>query len=93
MDGDVMSDFIHAREYLQQGDVVVVNSSHQCNVALTTDIEFENYRTGRQFRHWGGFYKMFPARIVVPHTDNWNITLDLGGGSADIRYSISYIKH
>jgi hypothetical protein len=85
-------DFIHAREYLQQGDIVVVNSSHQCNVVLTTDSEFANYRSGRSFHHYGGHYKMFPARIAVPHSDNWNITLDLGGGSANIRYSISYVK-
>jgi hypothetical protein len=84
--------FIHAREYLHEGDIVVVNSSHQCNVVLTTDSEFANYRSGRSFRHNGGHYRMFPARIAVPHTDNWNITLDLGGGSANIRYSISYIK-
>jgi len=85
-------DFIHAREYLQQGDVVVVDSSHQCNIILTTDNEFNNYRSGRQFRHYGGHYKMFPAKIAVPHPDNWNITLDLGGGSANLRYSISYLK-
>jgi hypothetical protein len=85
-------DFIHAREYLQQGDLVVVNSSHQCNIILTTDSEFQNYKARRSFRHYGGHYKMFPARVAVPHTDNWNIILDLGGGSANIRYSISYVK-
>ena len=85
-------DFIHAREYLQGGDIVVVNSTHQCNIVLTTDSEFENYRSGRKFGHYGGRYKMFPARIPVPHADNWNVALDLGGGSASIRYSIGYIK-
>jgi hypothetical protein len=78
--------FIHAREYLQEGDAVIVNSSHQCNVPLTTDSEFNNYRTGRPFRHWGGFYTRFPVRIV-PHTDHCNVTLDLAGGSANISYS------
>jgi uncharacterized protein DUF1883 len=85
-------DFIHAREYLQAGDIVLVNSSHQCNIVLTTDTEFDNYKSGRNFRHSGGHYKMFPARIPVPHADNWNVTLDLGGGLANIRYSIAYIK-
>ena len=84
--------FIHAREYLQEGDIVVVTSDYQCNVAIMTDSEFRNYQSGRKFSHWGGPYTDFPARIVVPHTDNWNVTLDLGGGSANIRYSISYVK-
>src|SRR4051812_6636348 len=92
MRGGVLMDFIHAREYLEKGDVVVINSSHQCNVLLTTDSDFANYRSGRRFHYHGGYYKMFPVRIVVPHTDNWNITLDLAGGSANIRYSIDYIK-
>jgi hypothetical protein len=85
-------DFIHAREHLQQGDLVVVNSSHQCNISLTTDNEFNNYKSGRQFRHCGGHYKMFPVKIAVPHADNWNVTVDLGGGSANIRCSIGYVK-
>ncbi|HZU25919.1 MAG TPA: DUF1883 domain-containing protein [Bryobacteraceae bacterium] len=87
-----MADFIHAREHLQKGDIVVVESSHQCNVCLTTDAEFSKYKSGRKFRHYGGFARIFPARIVVPHAANWNITLDLGGGRANIQYSISYIK-
>ena len=91
-EGAQIMDFIHSREHLQQGDFVVVDSSHQCNIVLTTDSEFANYKSGRSFRHYGGHYKMFPARIPVPHTDNWNVTLDLGGGSANIRYSISYVK-
>jgi len=84
--------FIHAREYLQQGDIVVVQSSHQCNIVLTTDGEFANYRSRGQFHAYGGHYKMFPARIVVPHTDYWDITLDLGGRSANVRYSFSYVR-
>jgi hypothetical protein len=85
-------DFIHAREYLQQGDTVVVNSSHQCNICLMIDSEFNSYRSGRSFQNYGGFYTHFPVSIIVPHTDNWNVTLDLAGGTANIQYSISYIK-
>jgi peptidyl-tRNA hydrolase len=84
--------FIHAREYLQEGDAVIVNCDTQCNVIIMTDSEFANYKSGRQFRHYGGFYKMFPASILVPHADHWNTVLDLAGGHANIRYSITYAK-
>lgn len=84
--------FIHSREYLDAGDVVIVDSDTQCNVLVMTDSDFSNYRSGRAFHHYGGFYKMFPARIAVPSSGNWNVTLDLGGGSANIRYNISYLK-
>ncbi|MDX6696204.1 MAG: hypothetical protein QOF02_3807 [Blastocatellia bacterium] len=84
--------FLHKREYLDEGDVVVVNCSHQCNVMLTTDENFQRYRRGDEFHYHGGFYKRLPARIPVPRTGQWNITLDLGGGNANIRYSINIIK-
>lgn len=88
-----MSNFIHSREYLSQGDIVVVNCSHQCNVMLTDDSNFSNYRSGHGFNYHGGFYKQLPAQIVVPHTGYWNITIDLGGGSANIKYSINIVKN
>ena len=85
--------FLHKREYLDGGDVVIVNCSHQCNVMLTDDDNFQRYKGGQQFQYHGGFYKRLPARIGVPRTGYWNITLDLGGGSANIRHSISVIKN
>lgn len=85
-------DFIHSREYLNQGDIVVVNCSHQCNIMLLDDSNFSNYRSGGQFSYHGGFFKMLPARIPAPSSGYWNIILDLGGGSANIRYSINVVK-
>ncbi|WGM04575.1 DUF1883 domain-containing protein [Arsenophonus nasoniae] len=32
---------------LNTGDTVVINSTHQCNILMTTDSEFNNYRNGR----------------------------------------------
>lgn len=80
--------FLHKREYLQEGDVVEVDCSHQCNVLLTTDTHFSNYKNGRRYEYYGGFYERLPARIAVPHTGNWNITIDIGGGSARLTHSI-----
>lgn len=87
-----MSDFIHSRDYLYAGDVVVVECSHQCNVLVMDDINFQHYQRGGQFRHYGGFYNRLPAQISVPRSDHWNTVIDLGGGSANIRYNIRYIK-
>lgn len=84
--------FLHKREHLNGGDVVVVNCSHQCNIILMDDSNFANYKSGRSFRHFGGFYKMFPAKLPVPSTGYWNVVLDLGGGSATVRHSISFLK-
>jgi hypothetical protein len=87
-----MSDFIHAREYLNEGDIVIVHCSHQCNVRVMDDSNFSSFQHGGQHRYYGGFYRMLPARIAVPYAGYWNTTIDLGGGSANIRYSINYFK-
>lgn len=85
--------FLHKREHLNEGDVVVVQCSHQCNVRITTDTQFSNFKNNRQHQYFGGFFKMLPARIAAPHTGYWNITIDLGGGSANIQHSISIIRN
>jgi hypothetical protein len=83
---------IHAREYLDSGDIVVVNCDHQCNVLVMNDSNYHSYRSGQRFEYHGGHYKMLPARISVPHADHWNTVIDLGGGRASIRYNIGYLK-
>ena len=85
--------FLHSKEYLNAGDIVVVDCTHQCNVILLDDQNFNNYRNGKRFSHYGGHYKMFPARIPAPSTGNWNIVIDLGGGTATIKHSISIIRN
>ena len=84
--------FIHSREYLNRGDIVQLDCDIQCNFMITTDAAFSSYRCGGRFQYYGGHYQRFPARITVPHSDNWNITIDLGGGRANIRYNISVLR-
>jgi len=83
---------VQAREYLSHGDIVAVDCSHQCNVLVMDDANFQNYRTGGQFRYSGGFYKRLPAVITVPHSGHWNTIIDVPGGQAQFRYNIGYRK-
>ncbi|MDM5004619.1 DUF1883 domain-containing protein [Escherichia coli] len=46
--------FLHKRMHLNAGDTVVVDCSHQCNILLMTDTNFNNYRNARSFHHHGG---------------------------------------
>lgn len=85
-------DYIHEHEYLSEGDMVIVNCSHQCNVMLTDDANYQRYRRGEQFEGYGGFFEILPAEVPVPYTGYWNITIDLAGGRANINYSIDFLK-
>lgn len=88
-----MGKFLHGREYLHDSDVVVIDCDTQCNFMLVDDSNFSAYRRGVAYTYYGGHFKRFPGRIVVPHSGNWNWILDLAGGSANIRYSVTYIKN
>lgn len=85
-------DFIHSREYLNTGDVVQLDCDTQCNFMLTDDSNFSNYKHGGGFNYHGGSFEFLPARISVPHSGYWNITIDLGSGGANIRYNLSVIR-
>lgn len=87
-----MSDFIHAREFLREGDLFVLNCDTQCNFFILDDLNFQRYRRGERYQYYGGFYQRFPAKIAAPYDDNWNAVLDLGGGRANIRYAFSTVK-
>lgn len=82
---------IHTREWLGSGARVRVDCDHQCNVMVMDDPNYARYRRGEEFRYHGGFYKRLPALVAVPASNHWNTVIDLGGGAANIRYSISYI--
>jgi hypothetical protein len=86
------ADFLHQREHLERGDVAVLMCDTQCNFMLLDDANFSAYRSGSRFDYYGGHFRRFPARIVVPRSDYWNVVIDLGGGGANIRYSLSFIK-
>jgi hypothetical protein len=84
--------FVHSREYLNAGDVVVVQCSHQCNVRVMSDGDFRSFKQGRSHNYHGGHFKMFPARVVVPSSGYWNTTIDLGGSPSAFKYGVSYLK-
>lgn len=68
--------FIHQREQLEEGDLVVIECSQPCNIRLMNDANFRAFRNGGRHSYHGGHFIRFPARIRVPSSGFWNITLD-----------------
>jgi hypothetical protein len=83
--------FIHERQSLTEGDIVVVACDNQCNVRLMDDANFAYFKQGQRHRYYGGFYRLLPARIIVPVSGYWNVVIDPGPGLANIRHQINYI--
>jgi hypothetical protein len=84
--------FVHAREYLNAGDIVIVQCSHQCNVRVMSDTDFQNFKRGGSHNYHGGHFKMLPARVAVPSSGYWNTTVDLGGSTSAFNYGVTYLK-
>jgi hypothetical protein len=68
--------FIHQREHLNEDDIVVIESSNTCNIRLMNDANFRSFKNGGRHTYHGGAFDRFPAKIVVPSTGFWNITID-----------------
>ena len=68
--------FIHQREQLNEGDLVVIESSQPCNIRLMSDANFRSFKNGGRHGYLGGHFDRFPAKIKVPSSGFWNITLD-----------------
>ncbi len=68
--------FIHQREHLNEGDLVVIECSQPCNIRLMNDANFRSFKNGGRHSYHGGAFVRFPARISVPSSGFWNVTLD-----------------
>ncbi|MEE7109644.1 DUF1883 domain-containing protein [Escherichia coli O134:H31] len=51
---------------MNDGDLVSVQCSHQINVLLMDDSNYQAFKRGGRFTYYGGFYERFPANITVP---------------------------
>lgn len=91
--------FVHQREHLNEGDLVVIECSMTCNIRLMTDAACRSFKNGGRHVYHGGAFDRFPAKIKVPSTGNWNITIDTVTRraisvtrKADFKYSIKFVR-
>ncbi|MGH8381709.1 DUF1883 domain-containing protein [Pseudomonas sp.] len=74
--------FVHQREHLNEDDIVVIECSQRCNIRLMNDANFRSFKNGGRHTYHGGAFVDFPAKITVPSTGFWNITIDTVGPRA-----------
>ena len=74
---------------LSGNEIVEVSlSGNAANVRLLDSSNFNSYKNGRQHRYYGGYMTKSPARIPVPHSGHWYVTIDFGGYSGRARTSV-----
>ena len=91
--------FIHQREHLNEDDLVVIECSQTCNIRLMSDANFRSFKNGGRHTYHGGAFDTFPAKIAVPSSGFWNITIDTVSRKAvsvtqkpTLKYSIKIVR-
>ena len=78
--------------YQHRGTVVEVTlQGSSANVRLLDSSNFNSYQSGRQHHYYGGLMRISPARIFVPNSGNWHVTVDMQGLIGQTRSSIRVI--
>lgn len=86
-------EYLHQEYDLRPGDVVEVNlAGNAANVILLDQANFENYKQGRQYTYFGGYYRTSPVRLTTPRQGHWHLVVDLGGAAGNVRASGSVIS-
>lgn len=76
----------------KSGEVIQVNlSGSAANVRLMDSSNFQNYKSGRQHRYFGGLATKSPVRLQIPHLGTWYVTVDMQGLSGTVRSSIDFL--
>jgi hypothetical protein len=78
---------------VSKGSVVEVKlSGTEANVQLLDYSNLLSYRRGGSFRYYGGHFRRSPARITVPSTGSWYVTVDLGGYGGSVNASVKVLS-
>lgn len=77
--------YLHWEFNAGPGNSIEVTLDSQANVLLMDGVNYHKYRTGQQFRYYGGLAERSPVRIPVPRQGHWHVVVDMGGYAGRVR--------
>ena len=84
----------HKLGYQRRGTTVEVTlQGNAANVQLLDSSNLQNYKSGRQYKYSGGFFRRSPATLVVPRDGHWHVTVDLPGRGGQVRSSVRILRN
>ncbi len=84
--------FLHYSLNLGARDVVQVKLESHAYVRLIDDENYKLYRSGRNYKYFGGLTEQSPAIIKPPIKGPWHLCIDRGGGEGDLTASVHIIQ-
>lgn len=82
---------INYEGYIDGGRKIIVNVDKITNVYLMDDKNYHVYKNGGEFKAVGEQGVNSEVVIEVPHSDNWHVVIDLGGGTGMLGHGIKVI--
>ncbi|MEM0897274.1 MAG: DUF1883 domain-containing protein [Verrucomicrobiota bacterium] len=89
---DSAMEFIHKREFLEEGDVVSLEIESRCRFMLLDDSNLRALKRGCRYQYYGDRVEGMRCELSVPHPGFWNIVIDTGGDTRNIRYTIDLLS-
>lgn len=83
---------LHYQMTLNSGDVLEVSLDHAANVLLLDPLNYSCYTSSQPFRYYGGYADISPYRLPAPHSGQWHLAVDLGGGAGSVRASVQIVS-
>ncbi len=80
--------YLYREFQARAGDIVEVTLDQQANVRLLDSANYSRFKSGQQFRFYGGRALRSPLRLPVPSSGTWYTVIDLGGHGGTIRYGV-----
>lgn len=78
--------------HVERGSIVEVTlAGSAANVRLMDSSNFNAFKNGRAHRYTGGLIQRSPARLAVPHSGSWHVTVDMQGLRGTVRSSARVI--
>lgn len=84
--------YLQKEVQLNSGEALKVTLSGAANVLLMDWNSLNNYKNGRSFNYYGGYYTSSPVFIAPPYPGRWNVVVDLGGRGGSVHASYEIIR-
>ena len=84
--------FLHYEFDASERDIIRVRLDKQANVRLLDSSNFNDYRSGKAHRYYGGLAKVSPVDLRPPHYGHWHLVVDLGGYVGTVQASAEKIS-
>lgn len=74
--------------YQQAETLVEVTLGNAANIRLLDSINYSNFKSNRNYRQYGGYYRESPVILKIPRAGRWHVVVDLGGYAGRVSASV-----